>query len=92
MEWLEKLHQKYPELMTTYRGRGLIIAMEFCDGNLGYEVIFEALNRKLLLSSSLINAKTRRIKPSLDITAEHVRKTLELLDESMVVVYNNHFK
>ncbi|MBR0598949.1 aminotransferase class III-fold pyridoxal phosphate-dependent enzyme [Sinanaerobacter chloroacetimidivorans] len=92
MEGLEKLHQKYPKLLTAYRGRGLMIAMEFCDGDLGYEVVFEAFNRKLLLSGSLINAKTIRIEPPLNITEEHVRKALEILDESMEIVYNKHFK
>ena len=92
MEGLEKLHKKYPELLTTYRGRGLMIAMEFCDGDMGYEVVYEAFNRKLLLSGSLINAKTIRIEPPLNITEEHVRKALEILDESMAIVYKKHFK
>jgi len=92
MEGLEKLHQKYPKLLTTYRGRGLMIAMEFCDGDMGYEVVYEAFNRKLLLSGSLINAKTIRIEPPLNITEEHVRKALEILDESMAIVYDKHFK
>ncbi|QOX62294.1 aminotransferase class III-fold pyridoxal phosphate-dependent enzyme [Anoxybacterium hadale] len=91
MEELEKLHQKYPELLTAYRGRGLMIAMEFCDGDLGYEVVYEAFNRRLLLSGSLINAKTIRIEPPLNITEEHVRKALEILDESMAIVYAKHF-
>ncbi len=92
MEGLEKLHRKYPKLLTTYRGRGLMIAMEFCDGDLGYEVVYEAFNRKLLLSGSLINAKTIRIEPPLNITGEHVRKALEILDESMAIVNDKHFK
>jgi putrescine aminotransferase len=91
MEGLEKLKNKYPKLMPTYRGRGLMIAMEFCDGDLGYEVVFEAFNRRLLLSGSLINAKTIRIEPPLNITEEHVRRALEILDESMAVVYKKHF-
>ncbi len=92
MEGLEKLHNKYPKLLTTYRGRGLMIAMEFCDGDLGYEVVYEAFNRRLLLSGSLINAKTIRIEPPLNITETHVRKALEILDESMAIVYEKHFK
>jgi putrescine aminotransferase len=92
MEGLEKMQKKYPELLTTYRGRGLMIAMEFCDGDLGYEVVYEAFNRKLLLSGSLINAKTIRIEPPLNITEEHVIKALEILDESMAIVYEKHFK
>jgi putrescine aminotransferase len=92
MEGLAKLQKKYPELLTTYRGRGLMIAMEFCDGDLGYEVVYEAFNRKVLLSGSLINAKTIRIEPPLIITEEHITKALEVLDESMEIVYNKHFK
>ncbi|MEI8216171.1 MAG: aminotransferase class III-fold pyridoxal phosphate-dependent enzyme [Eubacteriales bacterium] len=92
MEGLEKLHKKYPKLMPTYRGRGLMIAMEFCDGDLGYEVVFECFNRKLLLSGSLINAKTIRIEPPLNITEEHVRRALEILDEAMGIVNDKHFK
>lgn len=92
MEGLEKLHQKYPKLLTTYRGRGLMIAMEFCDGDMGYEVVFEAFNRRLLLSGSLINAKTIRIEPPLNITEEHIREALDILDVSMGIVYDRHFK
>jgi len=92
MEGLEKLQKKYPKLLTTYRGRGLMIAMEFCDGDMGYEVVYEAFNRGVLLSGSLINAKTIRIEPPLNITEEHVKKALEVLDESMAVVYKKeHF-
>jgi putrescine aminotransferase len=92
MAGLEKLHQKYPKLLTTYRGRGLMIAMEFCDGDIGYEVVFEAFNRRLLLSGSLINAKTIRIEPPLNITEEHINEALEILDTSMDIVYDRHFR
>lgn len=91
MEGLEKLHQKYPKLLTTYRGRGLMLAMEFCDGDLGYEVVYEAFNRRLLLSGTLINAKTIRIEPPLVITEAHVREALDILDVSMGIVYKKHF-
>jgi len=92
MEGLEKLQKKYPKLLTTYRGRGLMIAMEFCDGDMGYEVVFEAFNRRILLSGSLINAKTIRIEPPLNITEEHIKEALEVLDVSMGIVYDKHFK
>ncbi|MEA4846005.1 MAG: aminotransferase class III-fold pyridoxal phosphate-dependent enzyme [Clostridiaceae bacterium] len=92
MEGFERLRHKYPKLLTAYRGRGLMIAIEFCDGDLGYEVVYEAFNRKLLLSGSLINAKTIRIQPPLIITEEHIRKALEILDEAMGIVYERNFR
>lgn len=92
MAGLDKLQKKYPELLKTYRGRGLMIAMEFCDGDMGYEVVFEAFNRRVLLSGSLINAKTIRIEPPLNITEAHIAEALEILDVSMGIVYDKHFK
>jgi putrescine aminotransferase len=90
MEGLEKIKAKYPKLMTDVRGRGLFIAMEFVDGDLGYEVVYEMFNRQVLVSGSLINAKTIRIEPPLIITDEHIQKALEVIDESCGVVYKKH--
>jgi putrescine aminotransferase len=89
-EELNKLKDKYPKLMTDVRGRGLFMAMEFVDGDLGYEVVYEMFNRRVLVSGSLINAKTIRIEPPLTITDEHIQKAIEVIDESCDVVYKKH--
>ena len=88
---MAELMKKYPELLIDFRGRGLMLAMEFCDGDIGYEVVYEAFNRRLLLSGSLINAKTIRIEPPLNITEEHIKKAIAILDESMGIVYKRHW-
>ena len=85
------LMKKYPELLVDFRGRGMLIAMEFCDGDIGYEVVFEAFNRRLLLSGSLINARTIRIEPPLNITEEHINEAIAILDEIMGIVYKKHW-
>lgn len=87
---LEGLMKKYPNLLVDVRGRGLMLVMEFCDGDVGYEVVFEAFNRRLLLSGSLIKATTTRIEPPLVITDEHIQEALEILDTSMGIVYKKH--
>ena len=84
--------KKYPELLKDFRGRGLFLAMEFCDGDMGYEVVYEAFCRKVLLSGSLINAKTIRVEPPLNISDEHIKKSIEILGECLEIVYNRHFK
>jgi len=88
---IEPLMKKYPELLVDFRGRGLMLCMEFCDGDKGYEVVFEAFNRRLLLSGSLINARTIRIEPPLNITEEHIKEAIAILDESMGIVYNRYW-
>jgi len=85
------LMKKYSKLLTDFRGRGLFLAMEFCDGDIGYEVVYEAFNRRLLLSGSLINARTIRIEPPLNITEEHIKEAIDILDTSMGIVYKKHW-
>lgn len=85
------LMKKYPKLLVDFRGRGLLLAMVFPDGDLGYEVVYEAFNRRLLLSGSLINATTIRIEPPLNITEEHIKEAIQILDDSMAVVYKKHW-
>ncbi|MDR3225324.1 MAG: aminotransferase class III-fold pyridoxal phosphate-dependent enzyme, partial [Clostridiales Family XIII bacterium] len=89
-EGLNKIMAKYPKLMTDVRGRGLFMAMEFVDGDLGYEVVYEMFNRRVLVSGSLINSRTIRIEPPLIISDEHIQKALEVIEESCGVVYKKH--
>ena len=88
---MAELMKKYPELLVDFRGRGLFLAMEFCDGDIGYEVVKEAFDRHVLLSGSLVNANTIRIEPPLNIAEEHIQKGLDILDECMGIVYNQHW-
>ncbi len=89
-EGLTKVMKKYPKLMTDVRGRGLFMAMEFVDGDMGYEVVYEMFNRKVLVSGSLINAKTIRVEPPLTISDDHIKHAIEVIDESCAVVYKKH--
>ena len=88
---MAKLRKKYPKLLRDFRGRGLLLAMEFCDGDKGYEVVYEAFNRGLLMSGSLINAKTIRIQPPLVISEENIKEAIAILDVCMGIVYEKHF-
>jgi 4-aminobutyrate aminotransferase-like enzyme len=47
-------------------------------------------NRKVLVSGSLINAKTIRIEPPLMISDEHIARALQVIDESCGAVYEKH--
>lgn len=89
---MNELMKKYPKLLVDFRGRGLFLAMDFCDGDMGYEVVYEAFNRHLLLSGSLIKATTIRVEPPLNISEENINKGLDILDECMGIVYDKHFK
>ena len=85
------LMKKYPELLVDFRGRGLFLAMEFCDGDKGYEVVFECFNNHLLLSGSLVNANTIRIEPPLGISEEKINKGLDIIEAGMDKVYKKYW-
>lgn len=85
------LMKKYPELLVDFRGRGLFLAMEFCDGDKGYEVVFECFNNHLLLSGSLINANTIRVEPPLGIEEKHINKGLDIIEAAMDKVYKKYW-
>lgn len=87
MTGLKKLQAQYSDLMVDVRGKGLMIAMEYCDDDQGYKVVSELFKRGVLMSGTLINAKTIRIEPPLAITRENIDKVLDRLADSLAAVY-----
>lgn len=87
---MAELMKKYPNLLVDFRGRGLFLAMEFANGDAGYEVVSLAFDRGVLLSGSLVNANTIRVEPPLGISEDKIQKGLDILDECMGMVYEAH--
>jgi putrescine aminotransferase len=86
MKKLNELQKKYSKILTTIRGKGLLIVMEFCDDEKGYQVVSEMFSRGVLLSGTETNAHAIRIEPPLNISYENIDEGLKKLDESLSVV------
>jgi hypothetical protein len=69
---LRALQAKYPALIREVRGRGLMIGLEFVDNETGYEFARGAFARRVVISGTLVNAKTIRVEPPLTISYEQV--------------------
>jgi putrescine aminotransferase len=80
---LRKLQRHYPEHLTEVRGLGLLIGLEFVDTDFGYSVAAGLFKRGVLVAGTLLNAKTLRIEPALNIPRPLVDELLEKLDETM---------
>ena len=52
LEGLKKLHEKYPTVLTAYRGAGLLICMEFPEAEIGHEVTKELFARKVMVAGT----------------------------------------
>lgn len=60
----------YEDVAVDARGKGLLMAIEFCDNATGFEFAKHMLDRSVLVSGTLVNARTIRIEPPLTITEE----------------------
>jgi putrescine aminotransferase len=83
MEGLAKLQKKYPTVLKTFRGAGLLICMEFPEAEVGYKVTKGLFERHVMTAGTLVNAKTVRIEPPAVLTYETIDSVLAKLDESL---------
>jgi putrescine aminotransferase len=71
------------DLVTAVRGKGLLMAVEFCDHETGFELGKRMLDRGVLVSGTLVNARTIRIEPPLTLTNEEADYVCQSLKASL---------
>jgi len=86
MDKLAELQKKYPTVLTTFRGAGLLICMEFPEAEVGYAVVKGMFSRHVMTAGTLVNAKTVRIEPPAVLSDESIQKVFLALDESLAEV------
>jgi putrescine aminotransferase len=74
---LQSVQEKYPEVLTEVRGRGLMLGVEFADSDMGKLVIGTMIHRGVVAAYTLNNPKVIRFEPPLIITKEQVDVVLE---------------
>jgi putrescine aminotransferase len=80
---LQKLQRRYPDHLIEARGLGLLIGLEFVDTEFGYAVAAGLFKRGVLVAGTLLNAKTLRIEPALNIPRALVDEVVEKLDDTL---------
>ena len=80
---LRRLQRQYREHLMEVRGLGLLIGLEFVDTEFGYTVAAGLFKRGVLVAGTLLNAKTLRIEPALNIPRPLVDELVEKLDDTM---------
>jgi putrescine aminotransferase len=84
---LNDLARKHPKVLSSARGRGLMLGMEFASHEIGYAVAKSLFARNILISGTYINARTLRIEPPLPIAYPQIDRFLSALEESLVEVH-----
>ena len=80
---LRKLQKRFPDHLVEVRGKGLLIGLEFVDNEFGYAVAAGLFKRGVLVAGTLLNAKTLRIEPALNIPRPLVDEVLEKLEDTL---------
>lgn len=84
MEGLFALKAKFPELIDDVRGTGLMIAVEFKNSEIGYEVAKGMFARHVITAGTLVNAKCVRFEPAAVITEEQIATVVERMEGALV--------
>ena len=79
---LAELQAKYPQVLAGYRGKGLLIGMEFASDETGYKVASGLFKRHVLTAGTLTNARAIRIEPALNIPYELLDEILTRLEDT----------
>ena len=81
MKHFKHLQQKYPDMVTEIRGRGLLLGLQLSQDPA--PIVTAARERGLLVITAGIN--TLRFVPSLTITEKEIEKGMGILDEAMSI-------
>jgi putrescine aminotransferase len=73
----------HADIVTGVRGKGLMMAIEFLDHETGFEFGKRMLDRGVLVSGTLVNARTIRIEPPLTLTDDEADYVCQALKESL---------
>jgi len=80
---LQGLKRRYSDHLLEARGLGLLIGLEFVDTQFGYAVAAGLFKRGVLVAGTLLNSKTLRIEPALNIPRALVDEVLEKLEDTL---------
>jgi putrescine aminotransferase len=80
---LRAMQRRFSDHWVEARGLGLLIGLEFVDTEFGYAVAAGLFKRGVLVAGTLLNAKTLRMEPALNIPRALVDEVLEKLEDTL---------
>ena len=83
---LRELQGRFPRILVDVRGLGLLIGLEFPDSETGYRVAAGLFRRGVLVAGTLLNSRTIRIEPALNIPRNLVDEVLRKLEEVLLSI------
>jgi putrescine aminotransferase len=82
LEALEQLRGRYPQVLKSARGRGLLVGMEFPRREIGWKVAAGLFKRGVLVAGTYANAQVIRLEPALGIDPAVLLEVLNRLEDT----------
>jgi putrescine aminotransferase len=86
LKGLRDLQTRFPSVLTTVRGKGLLIGLEFPSDPIGYAFAAGLFRRGVLVAGTYSKARTIRIEPALDIPMTLLNEMLNRVEETLVEI------
>ncbi|MCY0898333.1 MAG: aspartate aminotransferase family protein [Firmicutes bacterium] len=83
---LRALRERYPEVLASVRGRGLMIGLEFHQAGFAGMVMAELFQRHILAVYTLNNERVIRLLPPLVVERAQLEEALMAFDQSLAAV------
>ena len=76
------LRDRYPQVLKSAQGKGLLIGMEFPVQEIGWQVASGLFKRGVLVAGTYSKAQVIRIEPALGIPMELLQEMLNRLEDT----------
>lgn len=86
LDSFRQLAREYPDLVNEVRGKGMLMAIEFVDNEIGYNFASEMFRQRVLVAGTLNNAKTIRVEPPLTLTLEQCEQVLKAARKALAAL------
>jgi putrescine aminotransferase len=86
MAGFARLQAKYPEILTAYRGRGLMLGLQYADQSMGPRMSYQLAQHGVIALYTGNDPSVMRLQPALVITPDEVDQVLQALDDSMAAI------
>ena len=86
LDGFRQLAREYPDLVQEARGKGMLMAIEFVDNEIGYNFASEMFRQRVLVAGTLNNAKTIRIEPPLTLTIEQCELVIKAARKALAAM------
>ncbi|NUO81413.1 aminotransferase class III-fold pyridoxal phosphate-dependent enzyme [candidate division KSB1 bacterium] len=80
---MRNLQERYGELISAARGKGLLLGMQFKSAEIGWQIVSRLFRKGVLVAGTMSNSETVRFEPALNIPDVLIDEILNRLEDTL---------